>query len=93
MTVRKRSVRIAGHRTSYSIEDAFQDGLAELARAEGISLAALIARIDAQKPFGANLSSALRLHAFEAAREGRLATLSPCPTGPDPRSGNEPPPR
>jgi predicted DNA-binding ribbon-helix-helix protein len=86
MAVRKRSVSISGHRTSYSVEDAFQDALQALAAGEGIALAGLIARIDAQKPADANLSSALRLHVLDAAIAGRL-------TVPIPQSANEPHPR
>ena len=72
MTVRKRSIAIQGHRTSYSIEDAFMDGLRALAEAEGVSLAALVTRIDRARPRDASLSSALRLHVLAAARAGRL---------------------
>ncbi|MBX6323348.1 MAG: ribbon-helix-helix domain-containing protein [Rhodospirillaceae bacterium] len=63
--VRKRSVRIAGHRTSLSLEDAFWDVLKEIAAARGVSLARLIAEIDAARAAEgapANLSSAARLH-------------------------------
>ena len=60
-TVRKRSVSIGGHRTSYSIEDAFQAELNAIAETRGISLAALIAEIDADRDPETNLSSALRL--------------------------------
>jgi len=59
---RKRSVTVGGHRTSYSVENAFQDELKEIAAARGISLAALIAEVDAARPAGTSLSSALRLH-------------------------------
>lgn len=58
---RKRSLSIAGHRTSVSLEDAFWAGLKEIAGQEQRTLAALIAEIDSRR--GANnLSSALRLH-------------------------------
>jgi len=96
MAVRKRSITIAGHRTSYSIEDAFQDGLVALADDEGLSVAALIARIDAQRPPDANLSSALRLYVLQAARAGRLADHAPTGqalTGQDPPAPNAPHPR
>ncbi|HYC65986.1 MAG TPA: ribbon-helix-helix domain-containing protein [Reyranellaceae bacterium] len=63
--MRKRSVTIGGHRTSISLEDAFWDELATLARARGLSLNALISEIDNARstPGGGpgNLSSALRL--------------------------------
>ncbi|MBO6637337.1 MAG: ribbon-helix-helix domain-containing protein [Roseitalea sp.] len=86
MAVHKRSVSISGHRTSYSVEDAFQIALQNLAASEGLSLAGLIARIDAEKPAGANLSSALRLYVLDAAIDGRL-------TGRAPQSGTAPRPR
>lgn len=59
--VSKRSVTIAGHRTSVSLEDPFWAVLGEIARERGSSLGALVAEIDAGRGVG-NLSSALRLH-------------------------------
>jgi predicted DNA-binding ribbon-helix-helix protein len=64
--VRKRSVRIAGHRTSVSLEDAFWQELAEIARTRALSVNALIAAIDAQR--GGNLSSAIRVYVLETVR-------------------------
>ena len=59
----KRSVRIAGHSTSIALEEEFWDALKEIARAEGVSLNALIARIDAARlPKTSNLSRAIRLY-------------------------------
>ena len=55
----KRSITIAGHRTSVSLEAEFQAGLAEIARERGISVAALVAEIDRGRS-GRNLSSAIR---------------------------------
>ncbi|MEN0000401.1 MAG: ribbon-helix-helix domain-containing protein [Pseudomonadota bacterium] len=72
MAVRKRSVVIHGHATSFSVEDPFFEALHQLAKNERCSLAALIARIDATRPRDANLSSAIRLHVLEAARAGLL---------------------
>jgi predicted DNA-binding ribbon-helix-helix protein len=67
----KRSVMIAGHRTSVSLEDAFWQALTDLAAGEGRSVQALVGAIDAGR--GArNLSSAIRLFVLGAAREGRL---------------------
>ena len=60
--VGKRSLRIAGHKTSVSLEEPFWDALKAIAAAEGISLAALIERIDRTRE--GNLSSALRIHAL-----------------------------
>ena len=45
-TIRKRSVRIAGHRTSLSLEAAFWDQLKAIADARGLSLNKLVAEID-----------------------------------------------
>jgi predicted DNA-binding ribbon-helix-helix protein len=59
----KRSVVVAGHRTSVSLEPPFWDALKEIAAARGISLNALIAEIDAGR--AGNLSSALRLHVLQ----------------------------
>jgi len=68
--LRKRSLDIAGHRTSVSLEDAFWDALREIAAAQGVSLAGLIARIDAGRA-GENLSSAIRVYVLEQARAAR----------------------
>ena len=64
-TVRKRSVRIAGHRTSVSVEQPFWNHLRRLAETRGMSIAALIAEID-QGRNRQNLSSAIRLYVLEA---------------------------
>ena len=73
--IAKRSVTIAGHRTSVSLEQAFWDALKEIAVAEGRSVAAIIVRVDAgiTRPDGtkANLSSALRVYVLGKVRSGR----------------------
>jgi predicted DNA-binding ribbon-helix-helix protein len=56
----KRSVSIAGHRTSISLEEPFWEGLREIAARESLSVQALIGRIDAERG-GQNLSSAIRV--------------------------------
>jgi predicted DNA-binding ribbon-helix-helix protein len=56
----KRSVLVAGHATSVSVEEPFWLGLKEMAVARGVSLNALIASIDNDRRTG-NLSSAIRL--------------------------------
>lgn len=56
----KRSVMIAGHRTSVSLEQPFWEALREIAEARGSSIAGLVAEIDAQRD-DSNLSSAIRL--------------------------------
>ncbi len=67
--VRKRSVVVAGHKTSVSLEQPFWDELARIARARRRSLNALIAEID--KGRAGNLSSALRVFVLENIKGGR----------------------
>jgi predicted DNA-binding ribbon-helix-helix protein len=58
-SVIKRSVVIAGHKTSVSLEDAFWSGLKEIASSRQMTLSELVASIDAERLHG-NLSSRLR---------------------------------
>ena len=63
-TVIKRSIVVAGHKTSVSLEDAFWNGLKEIVRERHMTLSELIAEIDAQRQLG-NLSSAIRLFVLD----------------------------
>ena len=56
----KRSIVIAGHKTSVSLEDGFWTGLKEIAGERDITLSDLVATIDSDRSHG-NLSSAIRL--------------------------------
>jgi predicted DNA-binding ribbon-helix-helix protein len=56
----KRSIVLAGHKTSVSLEDEFWVGLKEIAKAQRTTLSDLVGSIDTQRAHG-NLSSALRL--------------------------------
>ena len=60
---RKRSLSIAGHRTSISLEAPFWAALKEIAASENRPIAALVADVDSGRG-ELNLSSALRLHAL-----------------------------
>lgn len=60
---RKRSLSIAGHRTSISLEAPFWEALKEIATSEDRPIAALVAEVDCGRG-ELNLSSALRLHAL-----------------------------
>lgn len=63
----KRSVMIAGHSTSISLEPVFWEALKSAADAEGLPLSALVARIDAERVEAApppNLASAIRVWLF-----------------------------
>lgn len=62
--MRKRSLTIAGHRTSIALEPEFWSGLEELARARSVSLPELVVSIDESRRT-ANLSSALRVAVLE----------------------------
>ena len=60
----KRSLTIAGHATSISLEPLFWDMLRECAAREGLAVAALVARIDAERiksPTPPGLASAIRV--------------------------------
>jgi predicted DNA-binding ribbon-helix-helix protein len=60
----KRSIIIAGHRTSISLEDQFWDALKEIAKERGTSRQDLIGTIKAERG-GSNLSSAIRVFVIE----------------------------
>lgn len=60
----KRSVSIAGHLTSISLEEPFWTELQAQAKAQNKSLSKLIATIDKER--GTNLSSALRLYVLNS---------------------------
>jgi predicted DNA-binding ribbon-helix-helix protein len=60
----KRSIVIAGHKTSVSVEDAFWIALKDIATSRGATIAELVATIDAGRRHG-NLSSAIRLFVLD----------------------------
>ncbi|HXX09255.1 MAG TPA: ribbon-helix-helix domain-containing protein [Pseudolabrys sp.] len=60
----KRSIVIAGHKTSVSLEDAFWKGLKEIATSREVTLSDLVASIDTDRRQG-NLSSAIRLFVLD----------------------------
>ncbi len=60
----KRSIVIATHKTSVSLEDAFWNGLKEIAASRNVALSDLVSSIDAARKHG-NLSSALRLYVLD----------------------------
>ena len=67
----KRSVVVAGHRTSVSIEGPFWTALVAAADSRGLSINALVEEIEAwahDRPEAANLCSAIRLWLFDAAQ-------------------------
>jgi predicted DNA-binding ribbon-helix-helix protein len=60
----KRSIVIAGHKTSVSLEDAFWKGLKDIASVRDMTLSELVAAIDSERQHG-NLSSAIRLFVLD----------------------------
>ena len=81
----KRSVAIAGHATSISLEPVFWAALVEAAAEMALPLSALVARIDADRIAAddpANLASAIRVWLFERAR-GQPARPDPGRSGSD----------
>jgi len=72
--VLKRSIVVDGHKTSVSLEDAFWQGLKEIARRRRVTLSELIGDISHRRSEN-NLSSTLRLFVLEQFRE-------PVSTGP-----------
>lgn len=91
----KRSIVIAGHKTSVSLEDAFWTALKDIAAARDITLSDLVASIDTDRRYG-NLSSAIRIfvldhfrtlsnqrNARDEKREGLGVRLAPSVLGAD----------
>jgi predicted DNA-binding ribbon-helix-helix protein len=64
----KRSVVLAGHKTSVSLEDAFWRSLKEIAAYQHVTLSALLVSIDSGRDHG-NLSSAIRLFVLNFYRD------------------------
>ncbi|HEU0221286.1 MAG TPA: ribbon-helix-helix domain-containing protein [Paracoccaceae bacterium] len=87
----KHSLTLSGHRTSVSLEEAFWAAFRAIARAEGRSVNALAAEIDAARGPGTGLASAIRVFVLEhaLARPGVVAG-DPHPL-PPPRVAREPP--
>jgi predicted DNA-binding ribbon-helix-helix protein len=71
--VRKYSVSLHGHRTSFSLEEEFFSALRGIAERRGQSLASLIAEVDDQRPESYNLSSALRVFVLKMVQDGRVS--------------------
>lgn len=67
----KRSIVIAGHKTSISLEDPFWLGLKDIAVSENVTLSTMVGDIDTQRNQG-NLSSAIRLFVLDRVRNKAL---------------------
>jgi predicted DNA-binding ribbon-helix-helix protein len=75
----KRSVSIAGHRTSVSLEEPFWEVLREIAGRDASSVQALIGRIDAERG-EQNLSSAIRVFVLTRLRQAASRLEIPEPS-------------
>lgn len=64
--MRKHSISIRGHRTSYSLEEPFWQGLKKIAADQEIPVARLVTQIDAARTESENLSSAIRVFVFNS---------------------------
>src|SRR4051794_5608136 len=62
--VAKRSIVIGDHKTSVTLEEAFWNGLKQIASDRNLTLSELVTAIDAERP-NANLSSAIRLFVLD----------------------------
>ena len=84
----KRSIVIAGHKTSVSLEDAFWKGLKEIAGGRDMTLSDLVASVNGDRRQG-NLSSALRLFVLEHYRAKANGMMGPGErlSQPDERTG------
>ena len=78
-TVVKRSIVIAGHKTSVSLEDPFWQGLREIAVSRGLTLSEVVASIDTDRHKG-NLSSAIRLFVLDYYRNQNERSRAPATT-------------
>ncbi len=67
---RKRSITIAGHRTSLSLEPVFWDLLKQEAARQNISVAKLVAGLDTAR--SGNLSSTVRVYLVARLQDGRV---------------------
>lgn len=79
--LRKRSFRLAGHRTSVALEPEFWAAVEAAAARRALSLAALVAEVDAARSDPTlPLASALRLLALREARDSAGQPLPPAPS-------------
>jgi predicted DNA-binding ribbon-helix-helix protein len=64
----KRSIVVAGHKTSVSLEEAFWNGMKEISGERNLTLSELVGEIDGHRQQG-NLSSAIRLFVLDHFRK------------------------
>ncbi len=69
----KRSIVVAGHKTSVSLEEAFWNGMKEISGQRSVTLSELVGEIDGARKQG-NLSSAIRLFVLDHFRSRASAS-------------------
>src|SRR3954464_11830215 len=72
----KRSIVVAGHKTSVSLEEAFWNGMKEISGLRNMTLSELVGEIDGARQQG-NLSSAIRLFVLDYFRTRAIPTAAP----------------
>lgn len=70
----KRSIVIAGHKTSVSLEEAFWNGMKEISARRNMTLSELVGEIDSNRQQG-NLSSAIRLFVLDYFRARAISMV------------------
>ena len=78
--IEKRSIMVAGHTTSVSLEEAFWNGMKEISRLRGMTLSELVGEVDSNRQQG-NLSSAIRLFVLDYFRTRATAASDSKPHG------------
>jgi predicted DNA-binding ribbon-helix-helix protein len=68
----KRSIVVAGHKTSVSLEEAFWNGMKEISGLRNMTLSELVGEIDGNRQQG-NLSSAIRLFVLDYFKNRAMA--------------------
>ncbi|QWG17365.1 ribbon-helix-helix domain-containing protein [Bradyrhizobium sediminis] len=71
----KRSIVVAGHKTSVSLEEAFWNGMKEISGLRDMTLSELVGEIDSNRQQG-NLSSAIRLFVLDYFRTRAIAATA-----------------
>ena len=71
----KRSIVVAGHKTSVSLEEAFWNGMKEISGLRNMTLSELVGEIDGNRQQG-NLSSAIRLFVLDYFRTRAIPTAA-----------------
>lgn len=71
----KRSIVVAGHKTSVSLEEAFWTGMKEISALRNMTLSELVGEIDSGRNQG-NLSSAIRLYVLDYFRRKASGSAS-----------------